>query len=124
MNNNRPVNLDLSTLRFPVMAIASILHRIAGIVIFLLLPFMLYYLDYSLRGATFFQAIEVFFDKPLIKFVLWVFSSALTYHIIAGVRHIIMDLGFGEGLENARLGAILVITLATLSVVGLGVWIW
>ena len=50
MQTKRPVNLDLSTIRFPLPAIISILHRITGIWLFLALPFLLVMLRGSLES--------------------------------------------------------------------------
>lgn len=123
MNHQRPVNLDLSSLKYPPMAIVSILHRISGIVLFLLLPFMLCYLSQSLVSEDSYAALQVSFAKPFHKLMLWGFSTALMYHVIAGMRHLIMDLGFGEHLVAARRSAFLVIILSVLIAISLGVWI-
>lgn len=124
MNKKRPVNLDLSTLKFPPMAIASILHRISGVVLFLLLPIMLYLLSMSLRSESTFYELQAMLGLSQYKLVIWAFGAALVYHLFAGIRHMIMDLGFGEQLESARRSAILVIALGVISTLFLGIWIW
>ena len=123
MNHQRPVNLDLSSLKYPPMAIVSILHRISGIVLFLLLPFMLCYLSQSLASQDSYAALQVSFTKPFYKLMLWGFSTALMYHVTAGIRHLIMDMGFGEHLIAARRSAFFVIILSVLIAISLGVWI-
>ena len=50
--------------------------------------------------------------------------SALLYHLVAGIRHLVMDAGVGEGLESGQLGAKLLIVIAVILIVLLGVWIW
>lgn len=120
----RPVNLDLTTLVFPPMAIASILHRISGVVLFLLFPYMLYLLDLSLRDVSGFTETQILFANPYHKILLWAFLSSAWYHVIAGVRHMVMDCGFLESLEEGRLTAIVVILLGVVGILGLGVWIW
>jgi succinate dehydrogenase / fumarate reductase cytochrome b subunit len=124
VNDKRPVNLDLTSLKYPPMAIVSILHRISGIALFLLMPVMLYLLNLSLRSEASFGELQVQLLNPWWKFVLWVFCSALVYHLLAGIRHIIMDLGWGETLSASRKTALGVVLLAVLSTVFLGVWIW
>lgn len=124
MNRNRPINLDLGTLKYPPMAIASILHRISGLVLFLMLPIMLYFLSLSLNSAESFHELEVLFHSPYYKVILWVFSSALIYHIIAGVRHILGDFGLGEDLATARKTASAVIGLAIILIIFMGFRIW
>lgn len=124
MNKKRPVNLDLSSLKFPPMAIASILHRISGIFLFVLLPIMLFILGQSLHTAETFSQMKIMIDNPFYKLVLWAFSASLAYHVIAGFRHLLMDMGFGEHLDTGRNTAILVIVLAVISTILLGIWIW
>jgi len=58
------------------------------------------------------------------KFILWAILAMLAYHIIAGVRHLLMDAGIGESLEGGVLGSKLVIFLGILVAAGLGAWIW
>lgn len=123
MSNQRPVNLDLGSLKYPPMAIASILHRISGVVLFLLLPLMLYFLSLSLQTAASFEQLQVTLASVYCKLLLWAFSAALIYHILAGIRHVLMDVGLGEQLSTARRSAMTVIILAVISTIGLGIWI-
>ena len=123
-NHQRPINLDLSSLKHPPMAIASILHRISGIVLFLLLPFMLYVLDQSLQTVVSFDMLHTTLANPYYKLLLWVFSAALVYHMLAGIRHVCMDMGFGENVSAGRRSAIIVILLAIILTIILGVCIW
>ena len=123
VNHQRPVNLDLGSLKCPPMAIASILHRISGLVLFLLLPIMMYFLSVSLHSLSAFDQLQVLLTKPWCKLLLWAFSAALIYHLLAGFRHILMDTGFGEELIVARRSAVVVIVLAIILTIFLGVWI-
>lgn len=124
MNKKRPVNLDLSSLRYPPMAIASILHRISGVVLFLLLPIMLFIFGQSMHSEESFVQIKSALIHPCYKLILWAFGTALIYHVLAGMRHMIMDLGFGEQLSTGRRTAVLVIALAVILTIFLGFWIW
>lgn len=124
VNQKRPVNLDLGTLKFPPMAIASILHRISGLVMFLLLPFMIYLLGRSLQGMDSFALLQADLQHPVYKLLIWAFTAALVYHLLAGFRHMIMDLGFGEQVSTGRCSAITVIALAVVLTILLGFWIW
>ena len=124
MNDKRPVNLDLASLKYPPMAIVSILHRISGLILFLLLPMMLYFLGLSLHSTESFDQLQTVLAGPYIKLLMWVFSAALIYHLLAGIRHLIMDMGAGEQLVAAKRSAVSVIALAIILTVFLGVWIW
>ncbi len=111
-------------MRFPPMAIASILHRVSGIILFLLLPYMLYFLGQSLQSEEAFMLLKMQLAAPGYKLVLWAFSAALTYHILAGIRHILMDIGWGEHLDAGRRSAVLVIAVSIILTLFLGIWIW
>lgn len=123
VNKKRVMNLDLGSLTFPPMAIISILHRISGVVLFLLLPFMLFLLDASLQAEkwTTFLSLVV---NPYCKLVLWAFSVALMMHLLAGIRHLLMDMGIGESLKAGRYSALLVLALTGILTIFLGIWIW
>lgn len=120
----RPMNLNLWTLKFPPMAIVSIFHRISGVIIFLLLPFMLYLLQLSLKSSASFDDCLMMLSMIEYKFLVWVFLAAFFYHLIAGIRHLMMDLGFGESLNAGRISAILVMLLGVVMTILVGVWLW
>lgn len=124
MNKKRPVNLQLTTIRFPATAIVSILHRISGVILFLFLPVMLWILSLSLSSAEGFNALQTCLAAPGMKFILWVMLSALAYHLVAGIRHLLMDFGWGEEKRSGKISAFFAMGLATILVILLGVLIW
>ncbi len=124
MNANRPKNLNLTTISFPITAISSILHRATGLLLFLFIPICLYGLEASLSSEAAFEHIASCMNAWAPKILIWGVLSALFYHLFAGVRHIIMDIGFAESLEAGRRGAKLVIFLGVFMSIGLGVWLW
>lgn len=124
MNHQRPVNLDLTTIHFPVTAIISIMHRLSGIAVFILLPFMLYLLQESLQSQESFNMLQFMLGHAWVKLIVWIFSSALFFHFMAGVRHIIADIGYGEEIATGRKTAIILMVLTVISTIVLGAWIW
>lgn len=122
--NSRPVNLDLATMRFPVMAIASILHRLSGIALFVATPIALYFLEQSLVSVQSFAWVKQCFANVWVKVIFWAMLVAVSYHLIAGIRHMIMDLGIGESLEAGKKSALTVIIVAAIAALLLGAWIW
>lgn len=124
MNSQRPIFLNLTQLKFPRMAIVSILHRISGVVMFLALPLLLYLLHQSLYSQTSFVATQQLLAKPLMILIMWGVLSAVVFHILAGIRHLIMDCGYFESLRAGRMTATLVLILAAIATVLLGVWLW
>lgn len=124
VNSQRPVNLDLRTIKLPITAYASILHRISGVILFLSLVIALFLLDRSLSSPIGFAEVKGWMSNFFVKFILWGMFSALLYHLVAGIRHLIMDLGIGESLEGGRLGAKLVLIISAILILVAGVWIW
>jgi len=127
VKKNRPGNVSLATmatLSWPITSLSSILHRITGVLLFLAVPFVLWALEKSLSSQAEFNQIKIMLQGNLAKFVLWAILAMLAYHIIAGVRHLLMDAGIGESLEGGVIGSKLVIILGVIVASGLGVWIW
>lgn len=85
---------------------------------------LLFGLDTSLSSAEGFAGVKECLANPLAKFVIWGLLSALLYHLVAGIRHLIMDMGIGETLEGGKLGSKIIIIVSAILIVLLGVWIW
>ena len=124
MSKERPVNLSLSTVKFPSTAIVSVLHRLSGLLLFLLLPCILLALKYSLLSDTGFLTVQQVLYNPVSKVVLWIILAALVHHFFAGIRHLLMDLGLGETLVVSKITAWLVMIISTILFVLIGVWLW
>lgn len=124
MATDKPIFLDVTKMRFPITAMVSIAHRISGVLLFLLLPFCLYLLDRSLASAPAFAALKQALLRPGMAFLLWVLLSSVTFHLFAGLRHLLMDCGIGEHLKTAKLTAWTVILVSLLCMILLGVWVW
>lgn len=124
VNTKRPVHLDLTRMKFPPMAIISIMHRISGVLLFLLLPFVLYLLQISLQSQQTFSHLIDLLNSSSVVFLLWVLVCAVSFHLIAGIRHMIMDFGLFESVKAGRLTAYLIIALEVIVMVFAGVWLW
>jgi len=125
VNKKRPVNLDILTISQPVTAIVSILHRVTGIILFVGLAFLFYAFDLSLDSQQGFdQVVNILQTSFLAKFIIWGVVSALLYHLVAGVKHLFMDMGYFEELDSGRSAAIANLIIAAVFIVLAGVWIW
>lgn len=124
MNKKRPVNLDIATMKLPITAYVSILHRVSGVVLFPLVAIFLWMLDASLSSEESFSSIKECMGSPVVQVVIWGSLSALAYHLVAGLRHMVMDFGFGETLKGGQLGAVVTLALSALLIILTGVWIW
>lgn len=124
MKHKRPVNLNLFTISFPIPAIASILHRISGVILFLAIPFILWALSLSLASQQDFDDVRQLFTSAWMKFIIWGVLSALVFHLIAGIRHLLMDMGIGEELKSGKLGAQITIGISIVFIILVGIWLW
>lgn len=124
VNKNRPVNLDISTIALPITSYVSILHRISGVILFAGVAILLCMLDSSLESQESFNALKESLQSPVYQFIIWATVSALAYHTVAGVRHLIMDMGIGETLEGGQAGAKIALVVAVVLIALVGVWIW
>lgn len=120
----RPVNLNILTLRFPITAWVSIAHRLSGIFLIFLIPLLLWGLQESLASPERFQALRQYFTQALVKIALWIFLSALFYHWLAGIRHLLLDVHVGESKSGGKRGAKLLILFAIAGSLLLGVFLW
>ena len=89
---------DLPTYRLPVAGIVSILHRISGAIMFLLMPFIIWMFDTSISSEISFSRFTATFNSGMLglpgfiwKLVALALIWAYLHHFIAGLRHLWMD---------------------------------
>lgn len=124
VKKQRPVNLNLSTISMPATAKASILHRVTGVALFFALTFVIWAWSESLSSPENFEFVKGLFSGFVAKFIAWGTVTVLAYHIIGGIRHIIMDMGYWEELESGNNSATISLILWAVAAVLAGVWIW
>jgi succinate dehydrogenase / fumarate reductase cytochrome b subunit len=124
VKKQRPVNLDLTTISMPVTATASILHRVTGVAMFFALIFVIWAWAVSLSSAEGFVLVKEVMTSFVAKFIAWGTITVLLYHLLGGVRHLIMDMGHWEELESGKLSAKITIALSVVLSVLAGVWLW
>jgi len=124
VKKQRPVNLDLSTIKLPPAALSSILHRVSGVIMLVLVGLLVWLLAKSLSSPQGFAEAQSVFEHPVVRFVVWGFLAAIGYHLLAGIRHIFMDLGFGEEKESGKTTALIAIAGGVILAILAGVWLW
>jgi succinate dehydrogenase / fumarate reductase cytochrome b subunit len=124
VKDTRPVNLDIGSMRLPITAWASITHRATGVFLFAGMAVLLWALDQSLDSPESFEALKDCLASPVAKLVIWAVVAGLIYHSLAGIKHILMDMGIGESFEGGVMGARSVIALSIILILLAGVWIW
>ena len=111
--DHRPVYIDLRKINLPVSALISITHRLSGMyVFFITLPLMLVLIYFSTESEDSFNDLSLFLKN--FKFILGLIVLSfciLWYHILSGVRHLIMDAHIGESLLASKYSAIFTISL-------------
>jgi len=124
VNKKRPVNLGLLTIRFPITAIVSILHRVSGVVLFLSIPILLYLLSCSLTTSDGFDDVMTLLQGFWAKLMIFGILSAGLYHLVAGIRHLLMDCGFAEEKTSGKVAARVMLVIAIVLIIIMGVWLW
>ena len=121
----RPKHLNLLKIRLPITGIASINHRLSGVILFLAIPLSLYLLQLSLSNKeNFIQTLE-YLSSPWIKLLLIPLVWAFVHHLLAGLRFLLIDQEIGIHLSTARLSAWIVVVAAVIItlIVAAGWWL-
>ena len=121
----RPVYLNLLAIRQPLPAIVSILHRISGALLFLVaIPLLLWFVQRSLASPEAFDAALRPLATPLGKLVLLALAWSYLHHLLAGLRHLALDLHVGIELAPARSSAAIIFVLSILLTAIVAVRLW
>ena len=111
-NKNNPVFLNLFQIHLPVAGVMSIAHRIAGVLLFVSIPFWLYLLNMSLMSPEGYdQALQILKSAwllPVNLILLW----AAMHHLLAGIRYLLLDIDIAIEKPFYRLTALAVIVMA------------
>ena len=97
--------LQIIRYRLPAAGVVSILHRVSGAMMFLLLPFILYLFDLSIASEISFDSLKGFTSHWFVKLLILAVSWGYLHHFCGGIRHLIMDAHIGLSKEEARKSA-------------------
>jgi len=125
-HNPQPTNvglLDLLQFRWPITALASISNRIAGVVLFMAIGLALYVLDASLASEESFAEIMKILASVPAKMASWVILTALAYHFLAGIKHLILDGGREHSFAMGSLAAKSVFVITAILSALAGYWV-
>ena len=126
-NDHRPTNVnpsDLAAFAWPITAAASILHRATGVILFIGVGFALYALEMSLSSEEGFESLKAAMASPFGLFVTWGLLTALGYHFVAGLKHLIMDFGVGETIDGSKFAARITLVLSTIVAALAAYWVF
>ena len=121
MRAQRPVYLNLLKIRQPLPAVVSILHRISGFLLFLLLPFALFAFQNSLSSE---QAFLDLAGNAWLRAGMFVMLGMYVYHFFAGLRFLVFDLHRPALYPHIRSSAHAVLLLTLIALLLLKGWLW
>ena len=124
VGKKRPKFLHLTEIRLPLPGFVSILHRVSGAGLFLMLPLLLSLFANSLGTPRDFTAFKETVSHPLVKLILLGLLWAYLHHFCAGIRFLALDLHKGLDLPTARktAGAVMVVSLLLTVIIGVKLW--
>ena len=121
---NRPKNLNLFTIRLPINAVVSILHRASGVGLFLVLPLILLALQWLVRSESSYATLTSWLNTWFVKLMLIGLAWAFFHHFFAGIRHLLQDIHWMTSLQKARFSGKAVLVLVALAVIIFAIVIW
>lgn len=122
MKKSRPVWFSPLQVWLPLNGVLSLLHRVSGVLLFLLLPLFLYLFGESLVSQESYSSLTRH-SSILLKTTVLLAAWAFVHHVLAGARLLLMDIGVGKELALARRSARAVLWMELLVLVSLGVWL-
>jgi len=121
---NRPKNLNLLTIKLPINAVVSILHRVSGVGLFLSIPLILLALQSLVDSESSYLTLVSWLNTWFVKLLLIGLAWAFFHHFFAGIRHLFQDIHWMTSLKNARLSSRILLSLVAVSTVIFAVVIW
>lgn len=119
--------VDAVKYRLPLAGVVSILHRVSGMLMFVLLPLIVWFFDTSLSSEISFERFAGAFVSGigwvpgwLIKLVALALIWSYLHHFIAGVRHLWMDMTHSVTKEQGRSSAVITLAASAVLTVALG----
>ena len=108
----RPKFLTLTEIRLPLAGFVSILHRVSGAALFILLPWLIYLFGLSIRSPDSFAHFQSYVSHPLVKFILFGLIWAFLHHFCAGIRFLFLDLHIGIDKQASQSSAMAVLAVS------------
>jgi len=112
------------TIRLPINAVVSILHRASGMALFMILPLILWALQTSVKNEQSYLALTSLFQHSAVKLMFIGLAWAFFHHFFAGLRHLGQDVHWMTSLQKARFSGRVVLWLVGASVAIFAWFIW
>ncbi len=124
LTKKRPKYLNLVEIKLPIAGFASILHRVSGVGLFLMLPLLIWLLDLSLKSSDSYQTLLAVAGHPFVKLILIGLLWAFLHHFCMGIRILLIDVHVGVERAQARTSALIVLAVSLLLTLVLGAKLW
>ncbi len=124
MKTDRPVNLNLFTIALPFVGVASFTHRVTGMILFVGFAFGLYALQLALASAEGFAEAAALSDSTIGRVIFIGLIFALSFHVFAGIKHLLLDFHVGDTFEAQKVASAIVLVLAVIATIVFGVMLW
>ena len=123
--NDRPIDIQFGKFTWPITAIASILHRICAVIIWVGLGIGLVTLYFASQSeASFDLVVETLQSNFIAQFVVWGLLSAFGYYCMGTIKHLIQDMGYCEEFASGKIISWVAIILGLALSVLAGVYVW
>ena len=110
MNDSKnPLSPHLQIYRWHISSLLSITHRISGVINFLALILIFFWLIFLSLGENNYELFLLTINSFFGKFVLIGFTWSMSFHLMSGIRHLAWDLGYGFEIKTANISGIIVI---------------
>lgn len=124
IKDKRPKHLNLFKIHLPITGIASINHRVSGLILFLAIPVSLYLFQQSLISEAAYKDALSYLSSPWVKLALVFLLWSFVHHLLAGFRFLLIDQNLWVTLSSARKTAWVVVFAAVIiTLVISGVWL-
>lgn len=124
LKKQRPKHLALNQIRLPLPGIVSILHRVSGAGLFLMLPVLLSLFGNSVGSPESYAAYKAVVGHILVKLLLLGLLWAYLHHFCAGIRFLLLDMHVGIEKEAARSSSRVVLIVSLILTVTIGAKLW
>lgn len=119
--------IDAVKYRLPLAGVVSILHRVSGGLMFVLLPLIIWLFDMSVSSEISFEVFRSaflagigFVPAFVVKLVVLALIWAYLHHFVAGVRHLWMDATHSVTKAHGHQSAVVTLALSVLLTLALG----
>ena len=104
-----PLSPHLQIYRWHISSLLSITHRISGVINFISLILIIFWLVALSLGENNYESFLLMINSFFGKFILIGFTWSMSFHVLGGIRHLFWDLGYGFEIKTANISGIIVI---------------